>query len=355
MDEVTLVLEAAAASCLHIGVGHQTGSDDLAGHGPSTSLETCPVMLLGSWADEVEAEEKRLRIEELIAAAISSNLSQPGTRGKTKKKSRNAKKARKEEYLQEQRENKLFFGGIIFADLEKRFQLLQLAGRESLIIENAEDATFDCCSSELLPASAGSQNGNDSNDGGSTTRGQHSRSIVELPCDETMLKEWKEARKRCFLELVTQVGDVIRVKPSWDKRYCHVVYSSKASALSAFQVFSCSEERKKRIELQKDELRRAGLKPDFVAPLHNFYVRWPRNDSSSSASKRARKTKDNNNKRQSNLNNDPQENNQTSNASENHLEDLQNDHSQQQRMRATSVHTQGTLSSHHLITVQIST
>jgi len=124
---------------------------------------------------------------------------------------------------------KLFFGGIVFADLEEG-----LFEMEEAIGEDVEP--------EVLFAA-----------------------------HDTL----KKLRIDCLESMFNEFGEVVSIKPSWQKRFCHVVYRHFGDALRATQVLARADERKKRQDEFGDALEAAGF-PRFAAPRPNFYVRWPR-------------------------------------------------------------------------------
>jgi len=129
-----------------------------------------------------------------------------------------------------ERENKLFFGGIVFADLVEKFNAL---------LEEAKEPT--------TPTS-------------------------------WSLDSLKAERASCFIAMISEFGRTRRIKPNWEKRYCHVVYEDKDDACRAFAAFSSTEERKLIAEEMRKRAQTAHT-PSFVVPLPTFYVRWPKKPS----------------------------------------------------------------------------
>jgi len=191
----------------------------------------------GNWADEVEREEALL--EPTNSAPRSTVISRrpprarddPRSRAGTSCAARNTRSnnKKKKKKGKKRMEYKLFFGGIIFADLE-----------EGLF--EMEDSIGEDVEPEVLFAAY-----------------------------DTL----KKLRIDCLESMFNEFGEVTRTKPNWEKRYCHVAYRNLDDASRAFQVLARAEERKKRQEEFGDTLEAAGL-PRFAAPLPNFYVRWPR-------------------------------------------------------------------------------
>jgi len=180
----------------------------------------------GSWADEVEKEEELFGIDEggeyyFIAPPKGGNINRSKALPKPKPKSKKKKKtkAKKPEY-------KLFVGGIIFADLEEHlFEMEESIGEE-----------------------------------------------MEPELMFTALETLKKLRIDCFESMFEEFGKVRKIKPNWEKRFCHVVYDQEEDAIQAFAVLGHADERKKRRKEFMDLLESSGL-PRFAAPLHNFYVR----------------------------------------------------------------------------------
>jgi len=185
-------------------------------------------LFTGNWADEVEREESNW--DEPYNAnngpkrpqQQQQQQQQQNPQKTTPKLKRRKKKTKKVEY-------KLFVGGIIFADLEEH-----LFEMEEAIGEEVEP--------EILFAA----------------------------CDTL-----KKLRIDCFVSMFEEFGKVLRIKPNWDKRFCHVAYAREEDAVEAYRVLARAEERKKRQREFKDVLEAAGF-PQFAAPNFNFYVRWPR-------------------------------------------------------------------------------
>jgi len=155
-----------------------------------------------------------------VAPTHRAPLAIPGAATRRRKKKKKVKK---------RTEYKLFFGGIIFADLE-----------EGLF--EMEDSIGEDVEPEVLFAAY-----------------------------DTL----KKLRIDCLESMFNEFGEVTRTKPNWEKRYCHVAYRNLDDASRAFQVLARADERKKRQEEFGDTLEAAGL-PRFAAPRPNFYVRWPR-------------------------------------------------------------------------------
>jgi len=174
----------------------------------------------GNWADEVEKEEN-----ECLSVVPFSTKPKPANsyaKQNQRPKQKRKKKAKMVEY-------KLFVGGIIFADLEEHlFEMEEAIGEE------------------VEPE------------------------IMFAACDTL-----KKLRIDCFVSMFEEFGKVSRIKPNWEKRFCHVAYTRQEDALEAYHVLARAEERKKRQREFKDALEAAGF-PQFAAPNFNFYVRWPR-------------------------------------------------------------------------------
>ena len=189
----------------------------------------------GNWADEVEQEERDHPNE--LAFLSESAIFRPDKRAnsKTKRPARKTK-PKKKKSKKKKVEYKIFVGGIIFADLEER-----LFEMEEAIGEEMED------------------------------------SIMFAACDTL-----KQLRIDCFVSMFEEFGKVQKIKPNWEKRFCHVSYAKEEEALEAYRVLARSNERKRRQKEFKDSLAAAGF-PRFAAPNFNFYVRWPRGSVPSSA------------------------------------------------------------------------
>jgi len=191
---------------------------------------------VGSWADEVEREEKDRLAQGLPENQTASpkKKRKKGKRERMKNKLkevvRKERERQKEENKRKERENKLFFGGIIFADLQQKLE------------------------SELANPSENNK----------------------LP--SATLADLRQLRMDCFLAIVSEFGNITQFKPNWSKRYCHVIYEDKESAERAYQTLSTSVGRKQREMEQRRALEVGGL-PAFIAPLPTYYVRWPREPS----------------------------------------------------------------------------
>jgi len=207
----------------HVGETEKTTMDELK-------------TFVGSWADEVEREE-----QDRLAQGLGDDTQTASPKKKRKKGKRERMKnkltevvrkerERQKEETKKERENKLFFGGIIFADLQHKLE------------------------SELANPSENNK----------------------LP--SATLADLRQLRMDCFLAIVSEFGNITQFKPNWSKRYCHVVYEDKESAERAYQTLSTSVGRKQR-EMEQREALESGALPAFIAPLSTYYVRWPRETS----------------------------------------------------------------------------
>jgi len=179
----------------------------------------------GNWADEVEREEHLYPLATSDDEILITPIARKGQADAShkKRKSPKKKKAKKPEY-------KLFVGGIIFADLEEHlFEMEEAIGEEM--------------EPEIMFAA---------------------------------LDTLKRLRIDCFENLFAEFGKA-KIKPNWEKRFCHVLYEKEEDALEAFRVLARAEERKKRQKEFREVLEAAGF-PRFAAPRHNFYVRFPRSE-----------------------------------------------------------------------------
>jgi len=189
----------------------------------------------GNWADEVEQEEREHPNLLALSSDSTCRIADKRASAKTKRPARKTK-PKKKKSKKKKVEYKIFVGGIIFADLEER-----LFEMEEAIGEEMED------------------------------------SIMFAACDTL-----KQLRIDCFVSMFEEFGKVQKIKPNWEKRFCHVSYAKEEEALEAYRVLARSNERKRRQKEFKDSLAAAGF-PRFAAPNFNFYVGWPRGSVPSSA------------------------------------------------------------------------
>eukprot|EP01090_Pellita_catalonica_P013197 TRINITY_DN3064_c0_g1_i1.p2 TRINITY_DN3064_c0_g1~~TRINITY_DN3064_c0_g1_i1.p2 ORF type:complete len:314 (-),score=64.65 TRINITY_DN3064_c0_g1_i1:1041-1982(-) len=90
----------------------------------------------------------------------------------------------------------------------------------------------------------------------------------------SFVEDLKKLRTELLEEIFHSLGDVCRIAPKWSKRYCHVVYKTRAQAKRVFATLSSTEKRKQILAQINQDLLDNGI-PEIATPP-NFYVRWPR-------------------------------------------------------------------------------
>lgn len=86
------------------------------------------------------------------------------------------------------------------------------------------------------------------------------------------LKELRDIRIRCMIEILEGFGEVKLLKRRWDRRYCHVVYAKAVDAKKAYECLTSADERQKMKAIAQKKLQAAGL-PTICAPS-KYYARW---------------------------------------------------------------------------------
>jgi hypothetical protein len=226
-------------------------NSDAVGAGSTTTIEE-----LGAMIDEIARKEMHC---DQKSGNESAEEVKPKKKKKLSKKQKERLRIKKEEEAEKGR--KLFVGGIAFDDLYSPELLLSLS---SFIASSSPSSTSS--------PSNGEEKGDD--DGQDELEAILNDDVTLVLADEvaTILKD---IRIKCLQALFEEFGPVDKIKPHWAQRYCHVVYETEEAARLAFEVLSCGEARRKREEEMKRQLDELSL-PATAAPLHNFYVRWPR-------------------------------------------------------------------------------
>jgi len=86
------------------------------------------------------------------------------------------------------------------------------------------------------------------------------------------LKELKDLRVKCLIEMLEGFGKIKLLKKRWDRRYCHVIFADSADAKRAYDALTSAEEKQKLKAASQKKAQAAGL-PSIVAPA-KYYVRW---------------------------------------------------------------------------------
>ena len=180
------------------------------------------------WADEVEAEEEAEQMPSTSAHAVDQQLTavadQQNTQGTDEEEkdedetervgSRQAEEGQGSHEESAEGEPILFVGGLIFTDLEK--------------------ATKDA--------------------------------------GKAKLKELKDLRVKCVIEMLQSFGEIKLLKKRWDRRYCHVIFANAADTKRAYDCLTLAEERQTLKAVYQKKLQAEGL-PIICAPS-KYYVRW---------------------------------------------------------------------------------